>query len=94
MEGITIAKEALDIFGEIGATASLRYAAQLLTPSSILAQINGNDEITRVEIDEVRELYLDAKRSASMLKTNAKVYMKWAVRSAITVPAWSIRSID
>jgi len=76
VEGITIAKDALDIFGEIGATASLRYAAQLLTPSSILAQINGNDEITRVEIDEVRELYLDAKRSASMLKTNAKVYMK------------------
>jgi len=76
VEGIAVDKEALQVFGNIGADASLRYAAQLLTPCSILAKINGNDEITKAEVEEVSELYLDAKRSAAMLKSNAKVYMK------------------
>jgi len=76
VEGIKIDKEALQVFGDIGASSSLRYSTQLLTPCSILAQINGNDEITKMEIDEVSELYLDAKRSATMLKSNALKYMK------------------
>lgn len=76
VEGIQVDKEALEVFGEVGANSSLRYTTQLLTPSSILAKINGNDEITKAEIDEVRELYLDAKRSATMLKNNSVNYMK------------------
>ena len=76
VEGIAIDKEALEVFGEVGANSSLRYTTQLLTPSKILAQINGNEEITKMEIDEVRELYLDAKRSATMLKNNSVNYMK------------------
>jgi len=76
VEGITINKEAMEIFGEIGAESSLRYTMQLLTPSTILAKINGNDEITKLEIEEVKDLYLDAKRSAVMLKNNSVNYMK------------------
>merc|ERR1711976_187280 len=76
VENIKIEKEALEVFGEVGANSSLRYTTQLLTPSKILAQINGNEEITKMEIDEVRELYFDAKRSATMLKNNSLKYMK------------------
>jgi len=76
VEGITINKEAMEVFGEIGAESSLRYTMQLLTPSTILAKINGNDEITKLEIEEVKDLYLDAKRSAIMLKNNSVNYMK------------------
>ena len=66
----------MEVFGEIGANSSLRYTMQLLTPSTILAKINGNDEITKLEIEEVKDLYLDAKRSAIMLKNNSVNYMK------------------
>lgn len=76
VEGIVINKEAMEVFGEIGANSSLRYTMQLLTPSTILAKINGNDEITKLEIEEVKDLYLDAKRSAIMLKNNSVNYMK------------------
>jgi len=76
VEGIVINKEAMEVFGEIGAQSSLRYTMQLLTPSTILAKINGNDEITKLEIEEVKDLYLDAKRSAIMLKNNSVNYMK------------------
>merc|ERR1711884_830477 len=75
VEDIKLDKDALEAFGEIGSKSSLRYATQLLTPCNILAQINGNEEITKMEIDEVRELYLDAKRSATMLKNNSVNYM-------------------
>lgn len=76
VENIKIEDEALNSFGEIGAKTSLRYTIQLITPSSILAQINGNEEITKDEIDEVSDLYLDAKRSAAVLREQDMLYMK------------------
>lgn len=77
VEDIKIDKDALEIFGEIGSKSSLRYATQLLTPCNILAQIAGNDTVTKDEVEEVKELYLDAKRSADMLKENSANYIKW-----------------
>lgn len=76
VENLKVEEAALMEFGEIGAKTSLRYTVQLLTPASILAEINGNDEITKEEIDEVRDLYLDAKRSAAILRDQDKLYMK------------------
>lgn len=76
VENLKITPEAIKTFGEIGGKASLRYTIQLITPCSILAEINGNEEITKDEIDEVSELYLDAKRSANILKEADKLYMK------------------
>jgi len=76
VEDIKIEKDALEIFGEIGSKSSLRYATQLLTPCNILAQIAGNDSVTKDEVEEVKELYLDAKRSADMLKENSANYIK------------------
>ena len=53
-----------------------RYAVQLMTPANILARINGKDQIEKEEIDEVRDLFLDAKSSAQLLKQEDAKYMK------------------
>ena len=53
-----------------------RYAVQLLTPASLLAKINGKDCIGKEEIDEVNQLFFDAKSSAKILAEQKDKYMK------------------
>ncbi len=67
-ETIKLSPEALAYLGEIGANTSLRYCVQLLTPSSVLAGTKGKNEITRQEIEDVHQLFYDAKRSAKLLQ--------------------------
>ncbi|KAI0005283.1 DNA helicase [Russula compacta] len=50
-----------------GEKSSLRYAIQLLTPASILARLAGRDQIETEDINEMNELFLDAKTSASLI---------------------------
>jgi RuvB-like protein 1 len=50
-------------------TASTRYALQLLTPAAIVSAIAGRTEITLEDINEVGELFLDAKSSAINIGT-------------------------
>lgn len=62
-----------------------RYSVQLLTPSNILAKINGKDAITSEEIDEINKLFYDAKSSAKILAEQEDKFMKWgAVFMALT----------
>ena len=60
-------------------TFACRYAVQLLTPASLLCKINGKDSITREEIEEINELFYDAKSSAKILAEQEDKYMKWAM---------------
>ena len=55
---------------------SSRYAAQLLTPSSILARINGKETINTEEIEEISSLFYDAKSSAKILAEGGDKFMK------------------
>ena len=66
-ESIQVSEEALAAMGEIGARTSLRYAVQLLTPGNILAQTAGRDTINGTDVEEVDELFKDAKASAKLL---------------------------
>ncbi|KAI7881915.1 RuvB-like 1 [Lichtheimia hyalospora FSU 10163] len=66
-EGLTVDEEAVDNIAQTGVNTSLRYAVQLLTPASIMAQINGRDSITLDDIQEVDGLFFDAKKSAQLL---------------------------
>lgn len=50
---------------------------QLLTPSSLLAKINGKELIGRDEVEEINELFYDAKSSAKILAEAGDKYMKW-----------------
>jgi RuvB-like protein 1 (pontin 52) len=45
-----------------------RYALQLLTPASILARTAGRTEIALADVGEMNDLFLDAKRSAVILR--------------------------
>ncbi|CAF3811619.1 unnamed protein product [Rotaria magnacalcarata] len=76
VEHIDVSDESLQALAEIGNVSTLRYAVQLMTPANILARINGKDQIEKEEIDEVRDVFLDAKSSALLLKQEDAKYMK------------------
>ncbi|XP_012514416.1 PREDICTED: ruvB-like 1 [Propithecus coquereli] len=53
-----------------------RYAVQLLTPANLLAKINGKDGIEKEHVEEISELFYDAKSSAKILADQQDKYMK------------------
>ena len=67
-EGLAINDAALDKVAEHGVKVSLRYALQLLSPASILSRVNGKKEIGVEEVGECEELFIDARRSAAVIK--------------------------
>jgi len=66
-ESIELNAEALHGMGEIGARTSLRYTVQMLTPARIIAETAGRDSIMLSDVEEVDELFYDAKSSAKVL---------------------------
>lgn len=66
-ESLEVSEEALVSLGEIGARTSLRYAVQVLTPARIIAETAGRKEINDIDVEEVDELFFDAKGSAKLL---------------------------
>lgn len=66
-ESIKLEDEATVRLGEIGAATSLRYSVQLLTPSRILAETQGRTDVSVDDVEEINELFSDAKRSAIAL---------------------------
>ena len=76
IEGIKVGDESYQLLGEIGVKTTLRYAIQLLTPASLLSRINGRESITREDVEEINELFYDAKSSAKLLAEQEDKYMK------------------
>ncbi|GFZ20465.1 P-loop containing nucleoside triphosphate hydrolases superfamily protein [Actinidia rufa] len=74
VEELVVDEESLAYLGEIGQQASLRFtlrfrhAVQLLSPASVVAKMNGRDNICKADLEEVGTLYLDAKSSARLLQ--------------------------
>ncbi|GLD96993.1 hypothetical protein PINS_up005676 [Pythium insidiosum] len=66
-ENIKMNDDATLRLGEIGAQTSLRYSVQLLTPSRILAETQGRTDVSVDDVEEINELFSDAKRSAQAL---------------------------
>ena len=58
---------ALDKISKHGVKVSLRYALQLLTPASILARVNGRNQIDVADVEECEDLFIDARRSATIV---------------------------
>ncbi|KAL9272261.1 RuvB-like protein [Drosera capensis] len=75
VEELVVEEEGLAYLGEIGQRASLRHAIQLLSPSSIIAKMNGRDNICKADIEEASALYLDAKSSARLLQEQQDKYI-------------------
>jgi RuvB-like protein 1 len=74
-EGLDLDRDGLAALGEIGKATSLRYVMQLLTPAAILAKTVGKTTISRAEIEEVDNLFFDAKSSARLLIEHADKYI-------------------
>jgi RuvB-like protein 1 (pontin 52) len=68
VEGLSISETAIEKLSEHGTKVSLRYALQLLTPSSILAKVNGRQEIAPEDVAECEDLFIDARRSAKVVE--------------------------
>lgn len=66
-ESLEVEEDALVRMGEVGARTSLRYAVQLLTPARIIAETSGRTKIICEDVEEVDELFYDAKASAKLL---------------------------
>ncbi|XP_060925555.1 ruvB-like 1 [Limanda limanda] len=75
-EGITISEEALSHLAEIGTKTTLRYAVQLLTPASLLGRVQGKESVEREQVEEINELFYDAKSSAKILQDQHHKFMK------------------
>jgi RuvB-like protein 1 len=67
-EALAISEPALEKVAQHGTNVSLRYALQLLTPSSILAKVNGRSEIAPEDVAECEDLFIDARRSAKVVE--------------------------
>ncbi|GBE86779.1 RuvB-like helicase 1 [Sparassis crispa] len=65
VEGLKHGEGVIDRLAAEGEKSSLRYALQLLTPASILAQLAGRSQIELEDIGETTELFLDTKTSAN-----------------------------
>ena len=50
-------------------------SSQLLTPSMMLARTNGREEIGRGDLEEIDDLFHDAKCSAKLLAAQADKYI-------------------
>jgi RuvB-like protein 1 (pontin 52) len=68
IESVSISEPALVKVAQHGTNVSLRYALQLLTPSSILAKVNGRSEIAMEDVAECEDLFIDARRSAKVVE--------------------------
>ena len=75
VEGITTDEESLAHLGAIGERTSLRHAVQLLTPSMVMAQTNGRDAVRKGDVEEIDDLFHDAKASAKLLAEHAERYI-------------------
>lgn len=76
VEGIKLDEPSLLLLGEIGVKSTLRYAAQLMTPANLLGRINGRETVSKDDVQEISELFFDAKSSARLLAEQEDKYMK------------------
>ncbi|GKT35875.1 RuvB-like helicase 1 [Aduncisulcus paluster] len=82
IESIRIEEEAVDALAEIGESASLRYAVQLLAPSMELAKADlDEDTVDEAVVDkdnvlEAKELFLDVRTSAQFASDSSAGYLK------------------
>uniref|UniRef100_A0A0G4G8Y0 RuvB-like helicase n=1 Tax=Chromera velia CCMP2878 TaxID=1169474 RepID=A0A0G4G8Y0_9ALVE len=74
-EGIQIEDGALARLAQIGTKTSLRYATQLLTPAHILADNSGETLVKESDVEDIDDLFFDAKASAKLLSLNAAKYI-------------------
>ncbi|OMJ82083.1 hypothetical protein SteCoe_17299 [Stentor coeruleus] len=74
-EDVEMTEDALDLLTTIGSETSLRYAIQLITTASLVAQKRKASEVDVQDIRRVYSLFIDIKRSTQFLKEYQEEYM-------------------
>lgn len=69
IEGLQVPESSLNALAKIGTSTSLRYVIQLLTPASVSAEAHGRDFIDESDIQDTYTLFLDTRRSATILQS-------------------------
>ena len=70
-EGLAIAEPALEHVARLGEKVSLRYALQLLAPARVVARFaGGREEVSREDVMECEDLFLDVGRSVGALEAD------------------------
>lgn len=76
VEGISLKDDSVvAALVDVAARTSLRYATQLLTPSSILSGVKGQETLTAADVKEADGLFYDAKASARLLIESPSKYI-------------------
>ena len=75
-EGIKVSDDAMDLLVDFGVKISLRYAVQLMAPAAERARIDGRDEISRGDVEEVRKRFASVEESIVHLKQYEEKYLK------------------
>jgi RuvB-like protein 1 (pontin 52) len=75
-EGLTVSDAALDKLAEEGEKSSLRYALQLMTPAAIVAKVSGREGIEVGDVEECSGLFLDARRSARIVREREGTFVQ------------------
>jgi RuvB-like protein 2 len=74
-EDVELTEEAMELLTNIGSETSLRYAIQLITTSSLIAQKRKAGEVDIPDIRKAYSLFIDLKRSSQFLKDYQDEYM-------------------
>ena len=75
-EGIKVSDDAMDLLVDFGVKISLRYAVQLMAPAAERARIEGRDEVSREDVEEVRKRFASVEESIVHLKQYEEKYLK------------------
>ncbi|RLF08293.1 MAG: TATA box-binding protein [Thermoprotei archaeon] len=75
-EKVKLSDDALQKLADIGHTHSLRYAVQLLTPSSLIAREKGKEEVGAAEVEEAAKYFISIKESSQYLKSLEEQFLK------------------
>lgn len=75
-EGVELDEEALEQLTEIGVERSLRYAAQLLTPSRIIAEERGSKNVDAEVVKYAASLFVSVKESSAYLKEYEEKFLR------------------
>ncbi|MCX8162037.1 MAG: RuvB-like domain-containing protein [Nitrososphaerota archaeon] len=75
-EGVSLNDDALEYLVEVGASKSLRYAVQLLTPAYEKARTEGRDKVSKDDVEHVVNLFSDVARSIEYVKRYEEYMMR------------------
>lgn len=67
-EDAELSEEALEYLSGVGSDASMRYAVQLIAPSSEIASANDREEVNVEDAKEARKLFISVEDSVDILK--------------------------